>query len=58
MIVRINLQERMTPLGNKLMKRLLRGELLCGERCSAEDFNDKLRWGWITIAGDIETVED
>ena len=22
------------------------------------DFNDKLRWGWITVAGDIEYVED
>ena len=25
---------------------------------SVGDFNDKLRWGWITVAGDIESVED
>ena len=36
MIVRRNLQEERTPLGNKLMKRLLCGELLCGKRYFAE----------------------
>ena len=25
---------------------------------SVVDFNDKLRWGWITVVGDIEFVED
>ena len=25
---------------------------------SVGDFNDELRWGWITVAGDIESVED
>ena len=25
---------------------------------SAGDSADKLRWGWITVAGDIESVED
>ena len=42
-IVRINLQEKRT---------------LLGKRCSAEDSTDKLRWGWITVAGDTESVED
>ena len=60
MIVRINLQEKRTPLGNKLVKILLCGELLCGKRCFAEiltitplgillissigDFDDEPRW--------------
>ena len=25
---------------------------------SVGDSADKLRWGWITVAGDIESVED
>ena len=25
---------------------------------SVGDFNDELRWGWITVAGDIAFVED
>ena len=29
-----------------------------GKRCSAKDFNDKLRWGGIIVAGDIRFVED
>ena len=36
MIARINLQEKITPLGNKLVKILLCRELLCGKRCFAE----------------------
>ena len=24
---------------------------------SVGDFNDKLSWGWITVAGDIESVK-
>ena len=48
------------------MRRLLREELLCGGRDvllriltinSAGDSAVKLRWGWITVAGDIESVE-
>ena len=61
-------------MGNKPVKILLCGELLCGQRCFAEiltitplgiplissvgDFDDELRLGLITIAGDIESVED
>ena len=26
-----------------------------GKRCSAENSTDKLRWGWIIVAGDIES---
>ena len=48
----------MTQLGNKLIKRLLRGDYFVGKRCSAEDSTDTLRWGWITVAGDTESVED
>ena len=41
MIVRINLQEKRTLLGNKLDERdYSEGKYSVGERCSAEDFND------------------
>ena len=35
----------MTPLGIPLIS-------------SVGGFNDELHWGWITVAGDIESVED
>ena len=34
-----------TPLGTPLIS-------------SVGDFNDVLLWGWITVAGDVECVED
>ena len=63
----IHLQERMTPLGNKHGEEItLRGITLWGRDAllriltiiSIGDSADKLRWGWITIARDIESVED
>ena len=75
MIVRINLQEKRTLLGNKLNEEItLKGNTLWGRNVllmilmitllgiplisSVGDFNDEFCWGWITIAGDIEPVED
>ena len=75
MIVRINLQEKRTPLGNKHDEEITpRGNTLWGRNVmliiltitplgiplisSVGDFNDELHWGWITVAGDIESVED
>ena len=35
--------------GINRMKRLLRGEILCGEEILCGDFNDELRWGRYTL---------